>query len=202
MRASRVAAFLIVEGPMAARIGMIVLVAAMAANAFAQQQPAPKPAPTQQVASAESAAPSGPLKSASLGLVPYPAKQQSPAQQSKDDQECFDWSKQSTGIDPTQKVAAEQSAAAQPQKGTRLKGAVKGAAAGAVVGEVVDDKAGEGAGVGAAAGAVRSGRKEKERAAEAQKEAEAQAEATQTARLDTFRKGYSACMQTRGYTLK
>jgi hypothetical protein len=185
-------------------IGMCALATAVAANVLAQQPtpPAPKPAPTQQAAAEPTAPPSGPLKSASLGLVPYPAKQQSPVQQSKDDQECFDWSKQSTGIDPAQKVAVEQSAAAQPEKGTRLKGAARGAAAGAVVGGVVDDKAGEGAGVGAAAGAVRSGRKEKERVAGAEKEAEAQAEATQAARLDTFRKGYSACMETRGYTLK
>lgn len=175
--------------------------AALHASAFAQQPTTSAPPPASTPA-ATNAPPSGPSKSAALGLVPYPAKQQSAQQQSKDDGECYDWSRQSTGIDPAQPVSAAPTATAQPEKGTRLRGAARGAAAGAIVGEVADDKAGEGAAIGAAAGAVSSGRKEKAQVASAQKEAEAQAQSSQAARMDTFRKGYSACMETRGYTIK
>ena len=111
-------------------IGISALTLAVAGNLAAQQPAPPAPKPTATHQAAASAPPAGPMKAVSLGLVPYPAKKQPAHQQSKDDQECYDWSKQSTGIDPTQPVAVQQSAEAQPQKGTRLKGAAKGAAAG------------------------------------------------------------------------
>jgi hypothetical protein len=37
-----------------------------------------------------------------LGLIVYAAKEQTPAQQSTDEQQCFDWAKTNTGIDPQQ----------------------------------------------------------------------------------------------------
>ena len=90
--------------------------------------------------------------------IVYPAKGQSAEQQTKDQNECSAWAKQSTGIDPATVAATPPPAApAEPPKdpkGERLRGAARGAAAGAVVGEVADNDADEGAKVGAAAGVI------------------------------------------------
>jgi len=152
-----------------------VLLAAIATGALGQTAPAPKPA---------ASAPPQQLKAVGLGLVPYPAKKQSLEHQTKDDTECFDWTKQSTGIDPAAAVAVAATDTSQQATGTRA----RGAAAGAIVGEVADDKGGEGAAIGAATGAARSGRKDGEQTEEAKKAAESGAKADQAARLDTFRK--------------
>ena len=61
--------------------------------------------------------PATPL-STTLGLVVFPAKNQTKDQQATDETECYAWSKQQTGIDPfaaptaaqTQKVTADQKA--------------------------------------------------------------------------------------------
>jgi len=37
-----------------------------------------------------------------LGLIVYSAKEQTPAQQSTDEQQCYDWAKTNAGIDPQQ----------------------------------------------------------------------------------------------------
>src|SRR5437868_764671 len=68
------------------------------------------------------------------GLSVFPAKNQTKEVQDKDEYDCYQWSKQNTGIDP---LAPGQSASTQPatqQAGGAVKGAAKGAAAGAVVG--------------------------------------------------------------------
>ena len=41
-----------------------------------------------------------PKLAASLGLSVYPSKGQSKEQQAKDEQECYQWAKEQTGIDP------------------------------------------------------------------------------------------------------
>ena len=94
--------------------------------------------------------------------IVYPAKNQTPQQQQKDEGECAAWAKQNTGIDPVvlastpAPTTAPPPAPAQTQpagaSGTRVRGAARGAAAGAVVGEIANDDASEGAAVGAAAG--------------------------------------------------
>ena len=108
---------------------------------------------------AEHAAPASPA--ASLGLFVYPAKAQDAAQQSKDETECYDWSKTQSGFDPARpprRPAAAAPAEKQGPGGERIKGAARGAAAGAVIGEVADNDASEGAEVGAAAGVLAGGR--------------------------------------------
>jgi hypothetical protein len=142
------------------------------------------------------------LRAVGLGLVPYPAKKQSMEQQLKDDGECFDWTKQSTGIDPAAPPPAKAQAADTGPTGARAKGAVRGAARGAVIGGAIDNKGGEGAAAGAVVGSARSREKEEAAKESSQQQAEAAAKSEQTAHLDTFRKGYSACMETRGYTIK
>jgi hypothetical protein len=144
-----------------------------------------------------------------LGVFVYPAKGQKPEQQQKDETECYTWAGSQTGIDPTAPATA---AAPTPEKvdnpanGARVAGAAKGAAAGAVVGAVAGD-AGKGAAVGATAGTIRGGvkkRRGKKAAEEQQKQAAAQAQqqaaATDTQKMETFKKAYSACVKGRGYT--
>jgi hypothetical protein len=158
---------------------------------------------------AESQTPAPPATSAtsvqpvskSLGLLVYPAKGQSASQQSTDEQECYNWAKAQTGIDPTapppEPVASEES---KPKGGQRVRSAARGAAAGAVIGEVADNDADEGAKVGAAAGVVAGGRKSREDKRAYEQQSKEAAQAAQTERQTTFKKAVGTCLQGRGYT--
>ena len=134
-----------------------------------------------------------------LGLIIYPAKGQDAAQQSTDEQQCYDWAKAQTGIDPTAPPPA--AAPAEPAKGgQRVRGAARGAAAGAIVGEVADNDADEGAKVGAAAGVVAGGRKARQDKKAQEEQAKTATQAAQTEQQTTFKKAMGTCLQGRGYT--
>jgi uncharacterized protein YcfJ len=175
------------------------LLAASAVAAAQESPPAAQPAP-------------GPA--ASVGVMAYPAKGQAAAQQATDETECYAWSKTQSGYDPkSPPPAAAPAQAASTEKpaatGARAKGAVRGAAAGAVIGEVADNDAGKGAAIGATAGVLAGGRQarkaqaqQKETAAAQQEASTDQAKASQQALADTFKRGLSACLESRGYTVK
>ena len=157
--------------------------------------------------------PQGKGPAASVGIFAYPAKEQKPEQQAKDESECYDWSKQQTGFDPSAPPPPPPAQPAQPEQaaqgGQRARGAVKGAAAGAVIGEVANNDASEGAAIGATAGVVAGGRQARQQKAQQQQQAQAQtqasaeqAKASQQAQLDAFKRGMSACLESRGYTVK
>ena len=165
------------------------------------------PAPT-------SPPPSKPL-STSLGMVVFPAKGQGAQQQAQDEGECYAWSKGQTGVDPMAPAPAPAAPAAQPAKtapaadGSRVRGAARGAAAGAIIGEVADDDAGKGAAIGATVGAMRGGavsrqnqQKAAEQAAQQQQQATQQQQAAQQEQLGLFKKGFAACLESKGYTVK
>jgi hypothetical protein len=162
------------------------------------------------VAGAQQAEPAaGPSPAASVGLMAYPAKGQTPEQQATDEAACYDWSKSQTGYDPKNPPKVEVAAAEPESKGPtgeRAKGAVRGAAAGAVIGEVADNDAGKGAEIGAAAGVVAGGHRtrkaRRDEKAKAEEQAKADAKATSEAQADTFKRGVSACLESRGYTVK
>ena len=171
---------------------------------------APAAAPAAASAPAPAAAPS--TLSSSLGVIVFPAKNQTPAQQSSDEGTCFAWAKTQTGIDP---MAPPQQAAVQPTQdpstagqGARVKGAARGAAAGAAIGAIAGD-AGKGAAIGATTGTVAGGRAKRNAEAQAeQQQQQAQANAAQQTQANaaqqnaTFNKGFSACMEGKGYTTK
>jgi len=161
----------------------------------------------------------------SIGMFAYPKNQQSADQQREDENECFASAKQQSGVDPQapppatkteeQKKAEQQAAAdkAQQAKGGRAKGAAKGAAGGAAIGTIADNDAGKGAGAGAVAGTMVGGAKQrrankasKQQAAQAtaqqQQQQEAQAKGTYQQGIDTFKRGFSACLEARGYSVK
>jgi Glycine zipper len=130
--------------------------------------------------------------------VVYPAKGQSPQQQSTDQGECQVWAKQSTGIDPV--AVAQAPAPAQGPAvggGQRLVGAAGGAAAGAAIGAIAGD-AGAGAGAGAVVGTMAGGRRARQARSQQQQSAEAQKQQA----IGTYYRALAACMEARGYAVK
>ena len=175
-------------------------------------------APTQQPGATSSAA-------GSIGMFAYPKDKQTADQQFKDENQCFASAKQQTGIDPQapppatkteeQKKAEQQAAAdnAKQARGGRVRGAARGAAGGAAVGAIADDEAGKGAAAGATAGTMVGGARQrqankaaKQQAAQAtaqqQQQEEAQAKAQHQQGIDTFKRAFSACIESRGYSIK
>lgn len=84
---------------------------------------------------------------------------------------------------------------------------------GRIIGEVADDDAGKGAAIGATAGVLKGGaearRKKEEQAKQQaaqeqqqQDEAAQQQEAAAQEKLTLFKKGFGACLESKGYTVK
>lgn len=71
----------------------VVLLSTAALTAHSQTPPAQQPAANPAATPVQSI-------SGSLGLLVYPAKGQAAKQQSVDEQECYNWAKTQTGIDP------------------------------------------------------------------------------------------------------
>lgn len=136
--------------------------------------------------------------SSSLGVIPYPSRGQSPAQQNQDEGACYAWARQQTGIDPMA-VASTPPPPSGPAVGggERLRGAARGAAGGAIIGSVAGDTS-DGLTVGAVGGALAGGR-------QARKNKQAQAQQAQQAKagaIQHFNKAFGACMEGRGYVVK
>jgi hypothetical protein len=158
------------------------------------------------------ATPGGKSLAASAGVFAYPMKNQTSGQQAKDEGECYNWTKTQTGWDPMQpppKQTTQQPAqeASQPDR-ARARGAVRGAAGGAAIGAIAGD-AGQGAAIGAVAGVMAGGRQsritqaqQQQQAQQTQQQTAAQAEAAQTELQNTFKRGMSACLEARGYSVK
>ena len=139
--------------------------------------------------------------STSLGMAVFPAKGQTAQQQAQDEGECYAWSKGQTGVDPMAPPPAATQPAAQPAKaapaadGSRVRGAARGAAAGAAI--------------GATAGVVAGGRQSRknqqqaaQQATQQQQQATQQAQAANQQQIDLFKKGFAACLEPKGYTVK
>ncbi len=139
--------------------------------------------------------------SSSLGLFVYPGEGQSIEQLVVDENECHQWARQTTGVDPNNPMAGVQTEAPQQQSGP-TGGALRGAARGALIGEVTDNDRSEYAAAGAVVGAARGARQRQAQNQQAQQQAQAQAEAQGAERLESFKKAYSACMEGRKYTVR
>ncbi len=138
---------------------------------------------------------------ASLGVFVYPRNNQPQPIQQKDENECYGWARQQTGIDPTAPPESASTQTAKVPPGGAVKGAAAGAAGGTAIGAITGD-AGQGAAVGATVGAMRGRRAQKKAEKQAEQQAKASAQATQKSRLDTFRNAFSACMDARQYSVK
>ena len=176
---------------------LVVLALLAVMPVFAGQDPAPAP---QAAPAAQPAAPSQPPpKPATLGLFVYPGSGQDAAKQGQDENECYGWARQQTGIDPT----APPTKAETPDvpKGGAVKGAAGGAAVGTAVGAIVGET-GEGAAVGAVAGAAKGRRAQKKAQKQAKAQAQQAAEAQDVQKKETFKKAWGACLEGRGYSVK
>jgi uncharacterized membrane protein len=181
--------------PQQALILIVVFIFVVSLVAGAQSAPAQSaPAASGQVPAAGSQSPAS-----KIGLFVYPQKQQTPEQQAQDERACYASAQQQTGIDPTAPAAPAQEA--DKKKGGGAKGAAGGAAGGAAIGAIAGD-AGSGAAIGATAGAVRGRRQQKKANKQAEQQSQQQAQAEHQQTIDTFRRAFSACVDSKGYSVK
>ncbi len=138
--------------------------------------------------------------SSMFGVYVYPTKDQSETQQDNDESICYKSARSKTGVDPANLPPAV-AASPQPKQGGAVRGAAGGAAGGAAIGAVAGN-AGQGAAIGAVAGAiVGRGRQNAVNTAE-QNYAKSNAQAQQSQSMDNFRRAFSACLESKGYTVK
>jgi hypothetical protein len=137
----------------------------------------------------------------SLDLFVFPAKQQDAATQEQDEQACYTWAVEQSGVDPLNQKATEAETVDKSPDGSAARGATRGALRGLAIGAVAGD-AGRGAAIGATGGGI-GGVAGKKRA-DARAEQQAQAAATQKdlQARDSFKKAYCVCLEAKGYTAK
>jgi hypothetical protein len=139
----------------------------------------------------------------SLGVYVFPAKSQTPEQQSVDEQACYSWAVQQSGVDPLNMTPTQAQPVDKSPDGSVVKGAAVGAVGGAIVGGIVHPyhhhggAAAAGAMVGAMAGAASKSKKD----AQKEQQAKQAAAATDKAKIDSFKKAYTACLQGKGYSV-
>jgi YmgG-like glycine-zipper protein len=190
----------------------VTAVLCCAASGFVVAQAQQSPPPAQQAPPpAQSQQAAAPAANATLaatnptGRVIYPSKGQTPEQQQKDQQECYNWAVQQTGFDPV--VAKQQlnQTGQQAQgnvdatQGQAVKGAARGAVAGVAIGAIAGD-AGKGAAIGATAGGLAGGMKRRDQAAAEQSKVDQAAQQYQQG-LEKWDRAFTACLQGREYTV-
>lgn len=136
-----------------------------------------------------------------LGMYVFPAKDQSQEQQNKDENDCYKWAMDQSGVDPINPPKVEAKQVDTNPDGTAVKGAAKGAAVGAAVGAICGD-AGKGAAIGAIGGGLGGIKAKKTTDAKQQAGADQAAQQQQQAYMDSFKKAYTACLEGKGYTVK
>jgi len=129
----------------------------------------------------------------------YPAQNQSPEQQNKDQYECHQWSVQQTGVDPTTQSAAGAPPSSGGTGANPLRGAAGGAAIGAVGGAIAGD-AGKGAAIGAASGALIGGLRRRDQQKQ-QEQQRRQYEQQQASAIQGYNRALATCLSGRGYTV-
>lgn len=137
----------------------------------------------------------------SLGVFIFPGEDQTQEQQDTDEASCYAWARNQTGYDPMNPTQIQAKQVDKSADGSMLGGAAGGAAAGAAIGAIAGD-AGEGAAIGAILGALGGAGRRQQRIAQEQQYNQAQAEAQARALKQNFIKGFSACMEAKGYTVK
>jgi Glycine-zipper domain len=213
------------EWPLVCAVPLALL---LAAGCQKTKPAAPAPQPSAVPANTAPPAPTGPVPAFSaaqkIGMFVYPKTNQSHDQQLIDESACYDSVQQQTGINPqasgpaapssaAMNAAEQQGAAQAPQaQGGRMRGAARGAAGGALLGGITGN-AGRGAALGATVGTVRGGRRQREAneaaqqqgaqaAASQQQQAYGQSKAAYNQQIATFKRGFTACMDARGYSVK
>jgi hypothetical protein len=142
-----------------------------------------------------------------LGMIIYPAQEQSAEQQLADEEACYMWAETQTGIqlsagapDTGAAGAAAGAQAARATEGAAVVGAARGAVAGVAIGAIAGD-AGKGAAIGAAAGAMGGLSARRSAVARAQASGAQEAEDANRELVDQFKRAVGVCLQGRGYTV-
>lgn len=140
----------------------------------------------------------------SLGLFVYPSGGQAADKQATDEQECYDWASQTTGIDPSSPPASERPAAAAQEDTAQAAAAtgMRSAARNVLIANATDNDWEEAAAIGLVFGSSRGAKHSRARNAQAQKEAVAQQQQASTQQVDQFKKAFSACIEGRDYTIR
>ena len=139
--------------------------------------------------------------SSTMKLYVFPAKGQSQQQQKVDEFECYKWSIEQSGIDPFNMPKIQAPPPETGPTGGGIRGAARGAAAGAAIGAIAGD-AGEGAAIGAVAGGLAGRRAAKNQQAMQNQQAQADVAKQEKELKENFIKGFSACLEGKGYTIK
>ena len=139
--------------------------------------------------------------SSGLKLYVYPAKGQSKQKQKEDEFECYKWSMEQSGIDPLNLPKIEVAPEETGPTGAAVGGAARGAAAGLAIGAITGN-AGEGAAIGAIAGGLAGRRAGKQAQAQRNQQAKDNAANQEKAMIESFVKGFTVCLEGKGYTTK
>ena len=139
--------------------------------------------------------------SSGLKLYAFPAKGQNQEQQKADEFECYKWAMEQSGIDPLNLPKVQAPPKETGPTGGAVVGGAKGAAAGLAIGAIAGD-AGKGAAIGAVAGGLAGRRAGKQGQAQRNQQAEADIANQEKALKESFTKGFSACLEGKGYTIK
>ena len=131
-----------------------------------------------------------------LNLYVFPKGEKTPAQQLKDDTDCFNSARAQSSYDG--KVADSSVAPPREQTGGAIKGAIGTAAVGTVIGAIAGN-AGKGAAIGAGVGGNANQREANRAARERAAAEEAQRKGTAVADL---KRAFTACMDAKGYSVK
>ncbi len=145
---------------------------------------------------------------AQIGMLIYPAQDQSPEQQQSDETACTQWAEAQTGlklqagtVNTDSAAQAAQQQASEATQGAAVRGAARGAVAGVAIGAIAGD-AGTGAAIGAAAGAIGGRRARRHAEQQAAQQGAAQAEAQSQQAIETFKNAAAVCLEGRGYTVR
>jgi hypothetical protein len=136
--------------------------------------------------------------------IVFPAKGQSQDQMEKDKFSCYQWARNETGFDPMKTPTASTP---PPQQQARRGGAARGAAVGAGAGAVVkrNGSRSKGAATGAAIGGVLGGARQSrqnQRDQQARQQWEQQQASEYAHKRNTYNRAFSACMESKGYTVR
>ena len=137
-------------------------------------------------------------------LIIFPAKGQSNEQMEKDKYSCYQWAKNETGFDP---MEVPKASAPPPEAQAKSGGAARGAAVGAGAGALIKSggSRSKGAAYGALAGGLLGGartnsqRRQDEQARQQWEQEQAREYAH---KRNTYNRGYSACLESKGYTVR
>jgi len=139
--------------------------------------------------------------SKSLGLYAFPPDGKDAAAQDADEMACFKWAKEQTGYDPMNPTQVQAAQVDKSADGTAVVGAAKGAAAGAAIGSISGDM-GKGAAYGAIIGGISGRRAKKIGDQKQQQQANQSAAAAEQNMAADYKKAFSVCMESKGYTVK